>query len=70
MKICRRQFLHLAAASAGLRRLVVNAAYWTLGLEEQIPPLNVVDIVGEYQPSPYRPGGYVKGVLPSSLKMP
>jgi hypothetical protein len=57
-------------ASAGLRRLVVNAAYWTLGLEEQIPPLNVVDIVGEYQPSPYRFGGYVKGVLPSSLKMP
>lgn len=38
--------------SAGLRRLVINAAYWGLGLEDQIRPDAVVDIVGEYEPLP------------------
>ena len=38
--------------SGGLRRLVVNAAYWCLGLEEQIRADASVEIVGEYSPLP------------------
>ena len=36
--------------SAGLRRLVVNASYWCLGLEDQISPTSSVDYVGQYKP--------------------
>jgi hypothetical protein len=34
----------------GLRRLVINAAYWTLGMEAAIAPTRSVDIVGIYEP--------------------
>jgi hypothetical protein len=36
--------------SAGLRRLIVNAAYWSLEMESAINPTRSVDIVGSYQP--------------------
>lgn len=36
--------------SAGLRRLVINAAYWGMGMESAITPNRSVDIVGTYQP--------------------
>ena len=36
--------------NAGLRRLIVNAAYWGMGLEASITPTSNVDIVGDYQP--------------------
>ncbi|MBL9170312.1 MAG: hypothetical protein JNN07_21430 [Verrucomicrobiales bacterium] len=36
--------------SAGLRRLIINAAYWGMGLESAITPTRSVDIVGTYQP--------------------
>jgi hypothetical protein len=36
--------------SAGLRRLVINAAYWGMGLEAAITPDRSVDIVGDYAP--------------------
>jgi type 1 glutamine amidotransferase len=51
--------------SEGLRRLLVNAAYWLVGLEEQIPERANVDLVGEYAPTEYGFGGYTKGVKPS-----
>ena len=34
----------------GVRRLVVNAVYWGIGMEESIKANNSVDIVGEYRP--------------------
>ncbi|MDX1926731.1 MAG: FG-GAP-like repeat-containing protein [Pirellulaceae bacterium] len=34
----------------GLRRLIVNAAYWCVGLEASISAARSVDIVGSYQP--------------------
>ncbi len=34
----------------GLRRLVVNAAYWAMGLEKQISADRSVDYTGEYKP--------------------
>jgi len=36
--------------SAGLRRLVINATYWGMGLESAISPTSKVDYVGSYQP--------------------
>ena len=36
--------------SAGLRRLVINASYWCLGMEEQISATRSVDYVGPYNP--------------------
>ena len=36
--------------SAGLRRLVVNASYWCLAMEDKITATSSVDIVGQYTP--------------------
>ncbi|MGD9644876.1 MAG: ThuA domain-containing protein [Pirellulales bacterium] len=55
-------------ASEGLRRLLVNACYWAVGLEEQIPPRSDVTIVGTYEPSPFRHSGFRRGVRPADLK--
>jgi len=50
--------------SEGFRRLLVNASYWALGMEDKIPAQSRVEIVGEYKPRPFRPGGFAKGVKP------
>jgi hypothetical protein len=50
--------------SEGLRRLLVNAAYWAVGLDDKIPPKNDVALVGEYKPHPYGFDGHVKGLRP------
>ncbi len=36
--------------SAGLRRLIINAAYWGMNMEAAINPTRSVDIVGSYEP--------------------
>ncbi len=36
--------------NAGLRRLIINAAYWCMGMEATINPARSVDIVGAYAP--------------------
>lgn len=54
-------------SSEGLRRLVVNAVFWGLGLD---PPEKAdVSYVGEYQPSDYSFGGYQKGVAPADHQL-
>jgi len=53
----------------GLRRLLVNAAFWAVGLEDKIPEKANVDFVGEYNPSFYGYNGYKKGVKPSDLEL-
>ncbi|HLW67199.1 MAG TPA: ThuA domain-containing protein [Gemmataceae bacterium] len=53
--------------SEGLRRLLVNACYWTLGMDDKIAEKSKVDIVGEYKPSSFRGNGYTKGVKPADL---
>lgn len=55
--------------SEGLRRLLVNAVYWGLGIESRIPALSNVDYVGDYQPSHFGFQGFKKGVKPSDLKL-
>lgn len=52
--------------SAGLRRLVVNASLWCLGMDDKITPDLNVDIVGEYHPTPFGFGKYTPGVKPSA----
>lgn len=55
--------------SEGLRRLLVNASYWCVGIEERVPPKANVDIVGQYKPSPFGFAGHRKGVKPSDCRM-
>ncbi len=58
--------------SEGLRRLLVNACYWAVGLEDKIPARAKVDIVGRYEPLPFRSNGFKQGVRPEdhALKSP
>jgi len=53
--------------SEGLRRLLVNACYWAVGQESQIPPRSDVTLVGDYRPSPFKFGGARKGMRPADL---
>ncbi len=56
--------------SEGVRRLLVNACYWAVGLEDRIAAKADVDLVGDYQPSPFKFGGFRKGVRPADLALP
>jgi hypothetical protein len=55
--------------SEGLRRLLVNAAYWCVGLEGKIAEKSNVDYVGEYKPLPFKGGGFKPGVKPADLSL-
>ncbi|MBA4017293.1 MAG: hypothetical protein C0483_08975 [Pirellula sp.] len=54
-------------AFEGTRRLIVNAAYWAVGLESAIPEKSDVSIVGTFEPSPFRVNGFKNGVRPRDL---
>ena len=54
-------------ANEGFRRLLVNATYWTLGLEKNISTKSRLDIVGNYDPHPFGFGGFVKGKKPEEF---
>ena len=55
--------------SEGVRRMIINACYWALGLEDEISEDLDVDIVGEFEPTMY---GFRKektaGITPSDLQ--
>ena len=53
----------------GLRRLLVNACYWGLGMEGQIPVRNNVDYVGEYHPTAFGFGKFTRGMKPSDFEL-
>lgn len=53
-----------------LRRLIVNACFWAVGLESQIPPHTNVDLVGDYKPLPFRFGGFARGLKPADVLGP
>jgi len=53
--------------SEGFRRMVVNACFWAVGLEDQIPAVNNVEFVGTYTPTPFGFNLYRKGVRPEML---
>ncbi len=50
-----------------LRRMIVNAAYWCVGLEDKLPEKANVEIVGDYKPTPFGFDGYKRGVKPADL---
>jgi hypothetical protein len=56
--------------SAGVRRMLVNAVYWTLGLDDKISPESDVSIVGAYKPRPFGFNGAAKGVKPEAHVAP
>lgn len=55
-------------ASEGFRRLLVNACYWCLGMEEDIPPKSNVDLLAPYHPTPIGYGKFKPGVKPEDLR--
>jgi hypothetical protein len=54
-------------ANGAFRRLLVNATYWALGIENRIPSNSKIDLVGEYQPSPFKFNGHVPGRRPEDF---
>lgn len=54
--------------SEGFRRLLVNACYWTLGMEDRIPAQADIALVGEYLPRPFGFGTHQKGRRPAELE--
>jgi hypothetical protein len=54
----------------GLRRLLINAAYWAVGLEKKIPRRANAACVGEYQPSWFGYGKFKPGRKPRDLAWP
>lgn len=52
----------------GVRRLLLNAVFWTLEKESQISPTAEVGIVGDYKPSKFAFNGFVKGKKPSDYR--
>ncbi len=57
-------------ASEGTRRLLVNACYWAVGLEREIPARSNVQIVGQFKPTFYGFGKFRRGVKPADLAWP
>ncbi len=55
--------------SPGTRRMLVNAVYWAVGLEDQIRPDGNVAIVGEYKPRKFGFNGAARGVKPEAHEM-
>jgi len=53
----------------GLRRLLVNAAYWATGLSQKIPARADVRFVGNYKPGWFGFGKFTKGVKPQDLEL-
>jgi hypothetical protein len=52
----------------GTRRMLVNAAYWALGLEAKIPEKSNVDIVGDFKPHKFGFNGGQKGLKPADVR--
>lgn len=54
--------------SEDLRRFLVNAVYWSLGMEDLIPERADVRYVGSFEPTFFGFGDHRKGVMPSDLE--
>jgi len=55
--------------SEGLRRLLVNACYWAVGLENRIPAKANVDYVDEYKPTWFGFGKFTPNLKPEDLEL-
>lgn len=54
--------------SEGVRRMLVNATYWCLGMESEIEPDADVSLVGDFEPTPYGFGDFVPGRKPADYR--
>ncbi len=54
-------------ANPGFRRLLLNAALWSVGLEDAIAADNEIDFVGPYHPVEFSFDGYRRGVRPADM---
>jgi type 1 glutamine amidotransferase len=52
----------------GVRRMLVNACYWALGMEAAIPSWSQADLVGKYEPNPIHMKKHKPGMKPSDWK--
>lgn len=52
-----------------LRRLLVNAAFWAMGLDHEIPEKTNVDYVGSYKPTMFGFGDHKKELTPSHFEL-
>ncbi len=55
--------------SEDLRRLLINACLWSLGMEKQIPEKADVNTIGEYTPTMFSPDLFKQGTFPSKYKL-
>ena len=55
--------------SEGSRRMLINAAYWCVGLEGKIPERANVAIVGKFEPTRFGFGAFKRGIRPESHAM-
>jgi type 1 glutamine amidotransferase len=53
----------------GTRRMVVNACYWGLGMEDKIAERSNVELVGKYEPTKFSFGGYQNGIKPADHEL-
>ncbi|MDN5215170.1 ThuA domain-containing protein [Fulvivirgaceae bacterium BMA12] len=53
--------------SDGFRRMLINACFWAVGMEDDIKAGNDIDFVGSYQPTKFNFDGYKANVKPSDL---
>ena len=53
----------------GLRRLLVNAAYYAVGLGQKTPDRASVDYIGEYKPGWFGFGKFKPGLRPEDLAL-
>jgi type 1 glutamine amidotransferase len=51
----------------GFRRMLINAAFWCLGMEKAIKADGPIDFVGPYHPVTFSFGGHRKGVKPADI---
>ncbi|MFN8006869.1 MAG: hypothetical protein U0V70_07575 [Terriglobia bacterium] len=68
--ICSTMGAAVDLESEGLRRLFVNACYWGLGLESQIPNESDVRYVRDYDPTFFGFNKFKQGLKPSDFESP
>jgi hypothetical protein len=72
-KTCRIFTTTLGAAvdmeSEGLRRLLVNACYWGVKMEDKINGQSSVDIIGTYKPTMFGFTNGIKGLKPTDFEI-
>ena len=55
--------------SEDLRRILVNASYWALGIEAQIAEKSNAEVVGVYEPIIFGFNKFKRGIQPSDFNL-